>query len=86
MAGREGGDSDAAGVAGGSTGEGSGGAGAGPATSSSVIAGGGALAGAGAFVAGTADFTGYILDVVGPDSIPGCTRGATSAADAAAPR
>ena len=24
----------------------------------------------------TADFTGYILAVVGPDSIPGCTRGA----------
>jgi hypothetical protein len=30
-----------------------------------------------ASVQSTADFTGYILDVVGPESIPGCTRGAT---------
>lgn len=25
----------------------------------------------------TGDFSGYILDVVGPDAVPGCTRGAT---------
>ena len=32
-----------------------------------------------ASVRSTSDFTGYILDVVGPDSIAGCTRGATLA-------
>src|SRR5262249_54388857 len=30
-----------------------------------------------ASVRSTPDFTGYILDVVGPDSIPGCTRNAS---------